>query len=394
MQVGRRVVIVSAARTPVGSFMGSLSTIPAPKLGAIAIKAALERSGIDKEQIDEVIMGCVLQGGLGQAAARQAMRFAGIPDKVESMTIHKVCGSGLKSVMLAAQAIALEDADIIVAGGMENMSLAPYYLHKARTGYRMGNGTIVDGMVFDGLWDPYNNFHMGNCAEKCVEEYKVTREQQDEFAAESYRRAQKAIADGLFKDEIVPVEVPQRKGDPIIISQDEEPGKGNPAKFAKLRPAFIKDGTVTSANASSINDGAGAVVVMAADVAEKMGVEPIATIVGQASFAQEPIWFTTAPAGAIKKVLKKTGMKMDDIDLWEINEAFSVVSIVNNQLLNLDPAKVNIRGGAVAMGHPIGASGARILTTLLYAMKDTGAKRGCATLCIGGGEASSMIVAM
>ena len=392
MQIGREVVIVSAARTAVGSFMGELSTIPASKLGAVALKAAVERAGISKESIDEVIMGCVLQGGQGQAPARQAMRFAGLPDSVQAMTIHKVCGSGLKSVMLAAQAIALEDADIIVAGGMENMSLAPYYLQKARTGYRMGNGELIDGMVLDGLWDPYNNMHMGNCAEICAEEYKVSREQQDAFAAESYRRAQKAIAEGLFKAEIVPVEIPQRKGEPLVVSQDEEPGKGNPAKFASLRPAFKKEGTVTAANASSINDGAAALVVMASDIAKDMGIEPIAKIIGQASFAQDPVWFTTAPAGAIKKVLAKTSMRIEDIDLWEINEAFSVVSIVNNQLLELDSAKVNIRGGAVAIGHPIGASGARILTTLLYAMKDTGAKRGCASLCIGGGEASAMIV--
>ncbi|MBC8205266.1 acetyl-CoA C-acetyltransferase [bacterium] len=388
----REVVIVSAVRTPIGSFMGSLSAVPAPKLGAVVIDAAVKRAGIAKDKIDEVIMGCVLQAGIGQAPARQAMRFAGIPDSTQTMTIHKVCGSGLKSVMLAAQAIALGDADIIVAGGMENMSIAPYYLPKARTGYRMGNGEIVDGMVFDGLWDPYDNVHMGNCAEVCAKEYKITREEQDAYAAESYTRAQKAIAEGLFKPEIVPVEIPQRKGDPIVVSEDEEPGKGSPAKFARLRPAFDKEGTVTAANASSINDGAAALVVMAADTAAKLGVKPIAKIIGQASFAQEPVWFTTAPAGAIKKVLSKTGLTKADIDLWEINEAFSVVAIVNNRLLELDPAKVNIRGGAVAFGHPIGASGARILTTLLYAMKDTGAKKGCAALCIGGGEASALIV--
>ncbi len=392
MKHGREVVIVSAARTPVGAFMGSLSAVPAPRLGAIAIKAAVERAGIDTDKIDECIMGCVLQGGLGQAAARQAMRYAGLPDKVQAMTIHKVCGSGLKSVMLAAQAIALEDADIVVAGGMENMSLAPYYLHKARTGYHMGDGKVVDGMIFDGLWDPYDDMHMGNCGEICAEKYNITREEQDAYAAQSYTRAQKAIADGLFKPEIVPVEIPQRKGDPVVVSDDEEPPKGKPDKFARLRPAFKKDGTVTAANASSINDGAAALVVMAADTAKAMGLKPLAKIIGQASFAQEPVWFTTAPAGAIKKVLAKTGFTTSDIDLWEINEAFSVVSIINNRLLELDPAKVNIRGGAVALGHPIGASGARILTTLLYALKDTGAKRGCASLCIGGGEASAMIV--
>ena len=388
----RKVIIASAARTAVGSFMGSLSTVPAPKLGAIAIKAAVERAGIDKNKIDEVIMGCVLQAGIGQAPARQASRFAGLPDSVQAMTIHKVCGSGLKSVMLAAQAIMTGDAEIVVAGGMENMSLAPYYLQQARTGYRMGDGKIVDGMVFDGLWDPYDNIHMGVCAETCAEKYELSREVQDAYAAESYTRALKAQADGLFDAEIVPVEIPQRKGDPVIVSKDEEPGKGNPDAFAKLRPAFKKDGTVTAANASSINDGGAAVVVMSAELAEKMGIEPFATIVGQASFAQEPVWFTTAPAGAIKKVLNKTGLTTNDIDLWEINEAFSVVSLINNKLLELDTAKVNVRGGAVAIGHPIGASGTRILTTLLYAMKDTGAKRGCAALCIGGGEASAMII--
>jgi acetyl-CoA C-acetyltransferase len=372
--------------------MGALSAVPATRLGAIAIKSAVERAGIDKSKIDEVIMGCVLQGGIGQAPARQAMRFAGLPDSVQALTIHKVCGSGLKSVMLAAQAIAQEDADIIVAGGMENMSLAPYYLFRARTGYRMGDDKIFDGMILDGLWDPYNNMHMGNCGEICAKEHKITREEQDAYAAESYRRAQKAIADGLFKDEIVPVEVPQKKGDPIIVSQDEEPGKGDPSKFGKLSPAFQKDGTVTAANASSINDGAAAVVVMAEEVALKMGIKPMARILGQASFAQDPVWFTTAPAEAIKKVLNKTGLRVEDIDLWEINEAFSVVAIINARLLNLNPAKVNIRGGAVAMGHPIGASGTRILTTLLYALRDIGVKVGCASLCIGGGEASAMIV--
>lgn len=392
MNTLRDVVIISAARTPVGSFMGSLSQVPAPKLGAVAIEAAIERAGIAKDKIDEVIMGCVLQAGIGQAPARQAMRFAGIPDSTHAMTVHKVCGSGLKSVMLAAQAITVGDADTIIAGGMENMSLAPYYLPKARTGYRMGNGKLIDGMVSDGLWDPYDNIHMGNCAELCAREYKVSREEQDAFAAVSYKRAQNAVKDGLFKNEIVPVVIPQRKGDPIEVVDDEEPGRGNIAKICKLRPAFDKEGTVTAANASSINDGAAALVVMASETADKLGIKPWAKIVGQASFSQEPKWFTTAPAGSIEKVLSKTGLTTDDIDLWEINEAFSVVSIVNNRLLELDGSKVNIRGGAVALGHPIGASGARILTTLLYGMKDTGAKRGCAALCIGGGEASSMIV--
>jgi acetyl-CoA C-acetyltransferase len=394
MAICREVVIVSAVRTPIGSFGGSLAGIPAPKLGAAAIKAAVERAGVDKDSIDEVIMGCVLQGGMGQAPARQAMRYAGLPDSIQAMTIHKVCGSGLKSVMLAAQAIAVGDADVVVAGGMENMSLAPYYLLQARTGYRMGDGKVVDGMIFDGLWDPYNDMHMGNCGEICAEKFSITREMQDAYAVESYKRAQNAVKTGLFKSEIVPFEIPQKKGDPIIFADDEEPGKGNPEKFSALKPAFKKDGTVTAANASSINDGAAALVIMAADKAKALGLKPMAKIVGQASFAQDPVWFTTAPAGAIKKALSKTGLSVNDIDFWEINEAFSVVAIVNNQELGLDPAKVNIRGGAVALGHPIGASGARILTTLLYTMKDAGAKRGCASLCIGGGEASALIVEM
>jgi len=392
MSCVREVVIASAARTPVGAFMGSLSAVTAPQLGAAAIKAAIARAGIPADKVDEVIMGCVLQAGIGQAPARQAMRFAGLPDAVQAMTVHKVCGSGLKSVMLAAQAIALGDADIIVAGGMESMSQAPHYLPKARTGFKMGDTKLIDGMIFDGLWDPYNNMHMGNCGEICAAEYKISREEQDAYAAESYRRAQTAIEKGWFKAEIVPVEIPQKKGDPIFVDTDEEPGKGKIDAFSKLKPAFKPDGTVTAANASSIDDGAAALVVIAAETAETMGLKPLAKIIGQASFAQDPVWFTTAPAGAINKVLKKTGLTTADIDLWEINEAFSVVAIINNRLLNLNAAKVNIRGGAVAIGHPIGASGARILTTLLYAMKDFNAKHGCAALCIGGGEASAIIV--
>ena len=388
----RDVVIVSAARTPIGSFLGALSTVPSPKLGAIAIKAALERAGLTGDQVDECIMGCVLPAGVGQAPARQAALGAGLPQKVECITVNKVCGSGLKSVMLAAQAIAVGDADVIVAGGMENMSLAPHYVQGSRAGTKMGDWTLKDGMVMDGLWDPYHDFHMGNAAELCARECKFDRAAQDAFAVESYRRAQAAIAAGEFKREIVPVPIPQKKGDPVLVDTDEEPGRVDFAKIPTLRPAFIKDGTVTAANASSINDGAAAVVVMAASVATKLGIKPIARIVAQASAAQAPEWFTTAPAKAIEKALAKAKLKASDVDLYEINEAFAVVSLANNQLLGLDAATVNVRGGAVALGHPIGASGARVLVTLLHAMQDRQAKRGLASLCIGGGEAAALLV--
>lgn len=388
----REVVILSGARTPIGSFLGALSEVPAPKLGAIAIAEAIKRAEIPKEKIDEVIMGCVLMGGVGQAPARQACIYAGLPSSIPCMTIHKVCGSGLKSVMLATQAIKCGDADIVVAGGMENMSLSPYLLEKARSGYRMGTGEIVDSMIKDGLWDPYNNFHMGNAGELCAKEYNITREMQDEFAAESYRRAQNAIKEGLFKEEIVPVEIPQKKGEPLVISEDEEPKKGVIEKFPTLRPAFLKEGTITAANASSINDGAAAIVVASKDTALKLGLKPIARIVDYVQFAQDPQWFTTAPSFAIKKLLHKLNQSIDDIDLFEINEAFSVVAIINNKLLGLSHSKVNVNGGAVALGHPIGASGGRILVTLLYAMKQRGLKKGIASLCIGGGEAVAMEV--
>ena len=385
-------VIVSACRTPVGAFNGALAAVPATRLGAIVIQEAVRRAGVAQENIDEVIMGCVLPANLGQAPARQAALGAGLPTKVECMTINKVCGSGLKSVMLAQQAVALGDAEIVVAGGMENMSQAPYYLDKARWGYRMGHGQFVDGMIKDGLWDVYNDFHMGNAAEICAREMKISREDQDEFAALSYRRALEAQEKGWFQAEIVPVEVPRRKGEPVTVSEDEEPKKVNFAKMPQLRPAFEKDGTVTAANASKINDGAAAVVVMAAEKARDLGLKPMARIVAQASFAQDPAWFTTAPAYAIQKVLKKAGLGLEDIDLFEINEAFAVVLLATQRMLNIPLEKINVHGGAVALGHPIGASGARILTTLLYAMKKTGAKRGLATLCIGGGEAAALIV--
>ncbi len=388
----RDVVIVGAARTPIGSFFGVLSSVPAPRLGAVAIKAALERAGLKPEQVDEVIMGCVLPAGVGQAPARQAAIYAGIPKSSGAMTINKVCGSGMKSVMLAAQAIQCGDADIIVAGGMENMTLAPYYLPTGRTGFRMGHQKAIDGMIQDGLWDVYNNFHMGNAAELCAKEMNISREEQDAFAAESYRRAQDAVNTGKFKAEIVPVEVPGRKGEVTVVDADEEPGKGKIEKFPALRPAFIKDGTVTAANASSINDGAAALVVMAAEKAQELGIKPLAKIIASATASKEPEWFTTAPADAINKLLDKVKLSTGDIDIYEINEAFSVVSIANNRLLNLDPTKVNLRGGAVALGHPIGASGARILVTLIYLMQDMNAKRGLAALCIGGGEATAMLI--
>ncbi len=388
----RDVVIVGAARTPVGSFLGSLSTVPAPRLGAVAIAEALRRAGVPGDQVDEVLMGCVLQGGIGQAPARQAAIFAGLPDSVPCTTVHKVCGSGLKTVMMAAQAVRAGDAECVVAGGMENMSLAPYALEAARTGYRMGNGQVVDLMIKDGLWDPYNDFHMGMAAEKCAAERGISREAQDAFAAESYRRAQAAIAEGRFRDEIVPVTVPQKRGDPVVVDTDEEPGRGRIDKIPTLRPAFQKDGTVTAGNASSINDGAAAVVVMSRQAAEAAGAKPLARIVAATQHAQDPAWFTTAPAYAIQALLAKTGLSKDDVDLYEINEAFAVVSLAVNEIVGLDPARVNVNGGAVAIGHPIGASGARILTTLLYAMKARGARRGVASLCIGGGEAVAMLV--
>jgi len=392
MQQVKEVVIVNAARTPIGSFSGDLATIPAARLGATVIKAVIDQVNLPADRVDEVIMGNVLPAGQGQAPARQASIYAGLPESVECMTINKVCGSGLKSVMLAAQSIALGDADIIVAGGMESMSQAPYYLPTARKGFRMGNQQVIDGMVHDGLWDPYNNFHMGNAGEICADEYDFTREMQDEFTLESYRRAQEAVNEGLFDAEIVPVEIPQRKGDPIIVDKDQEPFALKADKVAKLRPAFRKDGTVTAANASKINDGAAALLVMSAETAEKLKMEPLARVVSQASFAQKPEKFTTAPAGAVKKALDKAGLTVADIDFWEVNEAFSVVTLINNRLLELDPAKVNVRGGAVSLGHPIGASGARVLTTLLYTMKDAEARYGVATLCIGGGEGAALVV--
>ncbi len=388
----REVVIASAARTPVGSFQGVLSDVPATRLGTITIEAAIERAGISPNEVDECIMGCVLPAGLGQAPARQAALGAGLPKSVGCMTVNKVCGSGLKSIMLAFDAIRLGEAEIIVAGGMESMTRAPYALDKARGGFRMGDGKIVDLMIKDGLWDVYNDFHMGNAAELCGEKYGFTREIQDEFAIESYTRAQNAQKDGRFDEEIVPVSVPQRKGDPVVVSEDEGPGQLLREKVAKLRPAFKKDGAVTAVNASSINDGGAAVVVMSAELAKEKGIEPLAKIVAHSTAGREPEWFTTAPVEAMNKLFEKTGLTAGDIDVYEVNEAFAVVTLAANKEFNLDPAKVNVNGGSVAIGHPIGASGARIFVTLLHAMKQKDAKRGLATLCIGGGEAVAMIV--
>lgn len=387
----KEVVIVSAVRTPVGSFNGGLASKTAPQLGAIAIKEAINRAGIKPEDVSEVIMGCVLTAGLGQAPARQAAIFAGLPNSVPCLTIGKVCGSGLKAVMLGAQAIQCGDADVVVAGGMESMSNVPYYLDKARNGYRMGDGKVIDGMIKDGLWDVYNNFHMGNAAEMCSREMNITREMQDDFAEESYKRALAATENGAFKDEIVPVEITDKKGT-ITVSEDEDIRKGNAEKGRKLKPSFEKEGTITAFNASSINDGAAAVVIMSADKAKELGITPIAKIVGQISFAQSPEKFTTAPAYAIQNLLKKVNLTVADLDLVEANEAFAVQACAVNQIAGLDTSKVNVNGGAVAIGHPIGASGARILTTLVHAMKNRNAKRGLATLCIGGGEASAMII--
>lgn len=388
----KEVVIVSACRTPIGSFNGALSPLSAPKLGAIVIEEALKRVNLSKDVVDEVIMGCVLTAGVGQAPARQAAIFAELPTKVECMTINKVCGSGLKAVMLATQAIKLGDADVVVAGGMESMSNAPYLLDKARIGYRMGHGQIIDSMIKDGLWDVYNDFHMGNAGELCAREFKISREEQDEFAVLSYKRALEAIEKGYFKDEIVPVQVPQTKGETIVISEDEEPKKVIFEKIPKLKPVFDPNGTITAANASKINDGASALVLMSKEKAEELGIRPLARIVAYASAAKDPAWFTTAPVDAIEKVLKKANMKKEDIDLFEVNEAFAVVALVTSKLAGIPIEKMNIHGGAIALGHPIGASGARILTTLLYALKRKEAKFGLATACIGGGEASALIV--
>ena len=387
----KKVVITTAKRTPIGSFNGTLASLQAAQLGSIAIKSVIEDSKIDVAEVDEVIMGNVLTAGQGQAPARQAALFAGLPEKTECLTINKMCGSGLKSVMLAHQAILTGDADVIIAGGQESMSNAPYLLDNGRNGYRLGNGTVTDSMIKDGLWDAYNDIHMGSCAEKCARDFKFTREQLDDFTVASYNKALAAQKAGKFNDEIVPVSIKSRKED-IIVSIDEEPLKVKFDKIPALKPVFEKDGVVTAANASSINDGAAALLVMSEEKAKELGLKPLVEIIAQASAAKAPIDFTTAPADAINKVLKKANLSNDDIDLFEINEAFAVVSLAVNKLLGIDPAKVNVNGGAVALGHPIGASGARILVTLIHEMLRQNSKYGLASLCIGGGEASALIV--
>ena len=388
----KNLVILSAARTPIGSFLGKLSSLSAPALGSVAIKAALARAGVAPGEAEQVVFGNVLQAGLGQAPARQASLGAGVPDTVPCVTVHKVCGSGMRAVMDVGNAIQAGEYEVAVAGGMESMSNAPYLLEKVRKGLRMGNATLVDSMIKDGLWDPYKDTHMGNCAEMCVAKYHFTREEQDAFSLESYRRAQNASKSGLFADEIAPVEVAQKKGDPLKIDADEEPFASPLEKMPTLKPAFQKDGSVTAANSSKINDGAAALVVTSEEKAKPKAWKPIARIVAYTSVAQAPEWFTTAPIGAIQKLLGMTGLAVKDIDLFEINEAFAAVAMAAIKELSLDPAKVNIRGGAVALGHPIGASGARIVTTLVHALRKEGGKRGIAAICIGGGEAAAMLV--
>jgi acetyl-CoA C-acetyltransferase len=389
--MNKEVVIVSMARTPIGSFLGSLSTIPATKLGAIAIKGALDKINLDPNLVDEVLMGNVVQAGTGQAPARQAAIYAGIPDSVPCTTINKVCASGMKTVMQAAQSIALGDANIIVAGGMENMSLIPHYM-SARSATKFGPATLVDGMQRDGLVDVYDGNAMGVCADACATEYKFSREDQDAFAIQSYKRSTAAWEAGKFDNEVVPVEVPQRRGEPIIVSKDEEYTNVTIDKIPMLRPAFTKDGTVTAANASTINDGAAAIVLMSKDKAMELGLKPIATIKSYADAAQEPKWFTTAPAKALPKALAKANISIDDVDYFEFNEAFAVVGLANMKILGLNDSNVNVNGGAVSLGHPLGCSGARIIITLLSVLEQNNAKIGAAAICNGGGGASAIVL--
>jgi acetyl-CoA C-acetyltransferase len=384
------VVIASAARTPIGSFQGSLSSLSASQLGAVAVKEAVKRAGAEPTQIERVIMGNVLSAGMGQAPARQAVIFSGLPVSTGAITVNKVCGSGLQAVMFARREILVGDAEVIVAGGMESMTNAPYLLPNARSGYRMGNGQIIDSMIHDGLWDPYDNVHMGNCGDLVAEKYGFTREAQDAFARQSFERAIQAQKAGKFKAEIVPVSVPSRKGDPVLVEEDEGPKKAQLDKMPSLKPAFSKTGTVTAANASSINDGAAALVVCSAAAAKRNGFPVLARIVGDSTAAVEPKWFTIAPVQALAKLYEKTKSKPRDWDLYEINEAFSGVTLAAIKDHGLDPESVNVNGGAVALGHPIGCSGARLLVTLLHALKDRGKRRGVATLCIGGGEAVAL----
>ena len=386
------IVIVGLARTPIGSFQGALSSLTAPKLGAHVIKAALERAGVKADQVSEVIMGNVLTAGIGQAPARQAAIYAGLPTSVPAVTINKVCGSGMKAIMLGVQSIQTGESEIVVAGGQESMTNAPYLMPNARSGFRMGNGAVVDSMIHDGLWDPYNNQHMGNCGDLCAKEKNFTREEQDSFAVESFKRAQAAVANGKFKNEIAPITITGGKGESLLIENDEGPAKVKFDKIPTLKPVFSKDGTITAANASTLNDGASAVVLMSAEKAKSMGLKPLARIVSQATFAQDPVWFTTAPAGAMKKALDQAGWKISDVDLFEVNEAFGVVTLAAMRELSIPHEKMNVNGGAISLGHPIGSSGARIVITLVSALKERGLKRGLAGICIGGGEATSMAV--
>lgn len=385
------VYIVGAVRTPMGSFLGSLASVPAPKLGATAIKGALEKAGVNAGEVDEVFMGCVLQAGLGQAPARQAALGAGIGDNVPCTTVNKVCASGMKALAFGAQSIQTGQNDVVIAGGMENMSSVPHYMN-ARHATKLGPVKMQDGMVLDGLTDVYNHVHMGNCAEICAKDKNISREEQDAFAIESYNRAAKAWADGKFNDEIVPVEIPQRKGDPIIFKEDEEYKNVKMEKIPQLRPVFDKEGTVTAANASTLNDGASALVLMSKEKMDALGLKPIARIVSYADAAQAPEWFTTAPSLAIPKALDRAGLSIGDIDYWELNQAFSVVGIANTKELGLDPAKVDVNGGAVALGHPLGNSGSRIIVTLINVLKQNGGKYGAAGICNGGGGASAMVI--
>lgn len=387
----KEVVIVSAVRTPIGSFLGSLSKIPATKLGATAIKGAMDKIGLNPKEVQEVYMGNVLQAGEGQAPARQAAMFAGISKDVPCTTINKVCASGMKAVSMAAQAIKAGDADVIVAGGMENMSMVPHYV-QGRNGQKLGDIKMVDGMVLDGLTDVYNGIHMGSCSELCAEEHDFSREDQDNFAINSYKRSAAAWEAGKFNDEIVPVEIPQRKGDPVIFDHDEEYKNVRFEKIPALRPVFKKDGTITAANASTLNDGAAAIILMSKEKAEALGLTPLATVRSYADAAQEPEWFTTAPAKALPIAVGKAGLEMGDIEYFELNEAFSVVGLANVKLLGIDGEKTNVNGGAVSLGHPLGASGARILVTLLNVLKQNDAKLGAAGICNGGGGASAMIL--
>lgn len=388
----KEVYILSAVRTPIGSFGGSLKDISATKLGATAIKGAVERAGVKAQDVQEVYMGCVLQANLGQAPARQAAIYAGLSENVCCTTVNKVCASGMKAIMNGAQSILLGDADIIVAGGMENMSSAPFYAPAARWGTKYGNTSLIDGMAKDGLTDVYKEYAMGNAAELCARDCHISREQQDEFAIESYKRSQAAVNDGKFNDEIVGVEIPQRKGEPVLMLKDEEPFNVKFEKIPELKSPFEKGGSVTAANASTINDGAAAVVLMSSDKANSLGLKPVAKILSYADAEQAPEWFTTTPSLALPKAIKKAGLKVEDVDFFELNEAFSVVGIVNIQNMKLDAAKVNVNGGAVSLGHPLGASGARIIVTLINVLKQNGGKIGAAGICNGGGGASAMVI--